>query len=301
MDGLCKAGRVHTARDLLLLLENTIYKPDVMAYNAVINGLCKCRMVDNALQLKSRMIDKGISPTVVTYSSMIQGLCDFDGYCLQGKMDRAKEVFDSITGSGLTPCIISYNSLINGYCKKGKVDEAWRLFLEVSSKDLEQTTVTYNTMIHGLLKADLLMDGNFIRIWKLGKYIPVCNLIVKRIPSKGSLCREGCVDEAKNLLVKMERSGCAPDSVMYNNIIQATKNGSQGRKEGGRRRREEEEDKEERGDVKDRHLQCVEAAYAREVRSATIDPTLEGKIARLAHLRSLFDATNTFIESNPSV
>ncbi|XP_012854407.1 PREDICTED: putative pentatricopeptide repeat-containing protein At1g12700, mitochondrial [Erythranthe guttata] len=51
IDGLCKAGRVHTARDLLLLLEKTIYKPSVKAYSAVIDCLCKGGMVDNALEL----------------------------------------------------------------------------------------------------------------------------------------------------------------------------------------------------------------------------------------------------------
>ncbi|XP_012845016.1 PREDICTED: putative pentatricopeptide repeat-containing protein At1g12700, mitochondrial [Erythranthe guttata] len=51
IDELCKAGRVHTARDLLLLLEKTIYKPSVKAYSAVIDCLCKGGMVDNALEL----------------------------------------------------------------------------------------------------------------------------------------------------------------------------------------------------------------------------------------------------------
>ncbi|EYU40958.1 hypothetical protein MIMGU_mgv1a026647mg, partial [Erythranthe guttata] len=267
IDGLRKNGHILAARDLLL--DKTIYKPDVKAYNAVINGLCKNGTLDDALELKSRMIDKGISPTVVTWKE-VKGLLNemvnhkisldvvtlnvlVDAFCKEGnvkeareqeKMDKAKELFDSITGNGLKPSIISYGTLMNGYCKRGKVDEALRLFLEASSKGLEHTTalckthqiaeafsflramedkgvspniITYGILINGLCKDGKLEDAKNI---------------LNELPSKGlqpnikiyaviirALCEEGFVDEAKDVLIKMERSGCAPDSMTYNTII----------------------------------------------------------------------------------
>lgn len=73
INGLCKAGQITAAFELLCLLEKTRWKPDFKAYSAMINGLCKVRMVEDALQLLSQMTGKGILPNVVTYNSMIQG------------------------------------------------------------------------------------------------------------------------------------------------------------------------------------------------------------------------------------
>ncbi|XP_012845070.1 PREDICTED: putative pentatricopeptide repeat-containing protein At1g12700, mitochondrial [Erythranthe guttata] len=153
VDGLCKTGHVLAANDLLWLLEKTIYKPNVKAYNAVIDGLCKTGTVDNALQLKSRKIDKGISPTIVTYNSMIQGLCDFcrwkevkdllnevvdheicltvvtfsvlvDAFCKEGNVKEAEDILEIMKQQNICPNIVTYNSLINGYCLQGKMDDA---------------------------------------------------------------------------------------------------------------------------------------------------------------------------------
>ncbi|KAL8498802.1 hypothetical protein ACS0TY_021943 [Phlomoides rotata] len=41
INGLCKAGHTLRARDLLLILEKGRCKPDIKAYNTVIDSLCK--------------------------------------------------------------------------------------------------------------------------------------------------------------------------------------------------------------------------------------------------------------------
>ncbi|KAK4478171.1 hypothetical protein RD792_017453 [Penstemon davidsonii] len=77
-------------------------------------------------------------------------------------MEKASKIFHSVVESGLKPCIITYNSLIDGYSKKGDVDEAWRLFLEAPCKGLEHTVATYTSMLHGLFCAGEIDAG-----WKL--------------------------------------------------------------------------------------------------------------------------------------
>ncbi|KAL0456646.1 UNVERIFIED_CONTAM: putative pentatricopeptide repeat-containing protein, mitochondrial [Sesamum latifolium] len=230
------AGHSLNARDLLGFFENMSCKPDVYAYSAVIDGLCKDQMVDDAFILLSRMIDKGISPNVVTYNSIIQGfaIALMDGYCLGGQMGKAKRVLHSVEDRGLTPSIMSYNSLINGYCKQGRIDEAWDLFVEVPCKGLQHDTVIYTTMIQGLFHKGRFADG-----WKLFNNMEsrgiMPNLVTYNVLLDG-LCKthqiaeafsfvrmmedKGLIEDAKSLLVEMEKSGCAPNNVTYNVMIQ---------------------------------------------------------------------------------
>ncbi|KAL7106357.1 hypothetical protein ACP275_07G108100 [Erythranthe tilingii] len=143
IDGLCKAGRVHTARDLLLILERTIYKPNVKAYSAVIDCLCKCRMVDNALELKSRMIDKGISPDVVTYNSMIQGLCDF------GRWKEVKDLLNEMVNHKISVDVVTFSILVDAFCKEGSIKEAEDILEVMKQQNICPDIVTYTALIDG--------------------------------------------------------------------------------------------------------------------------------------------------------
>lgn len=57
IEGLCKAGQIFPAHDLIRRLERTRLKPGVKAYNALIDGLCKTGRVDDAFHLFSKMRD----------------------------------------------------------------------------------------------------------------------------------------------------------------------------------------------------------------------------------------------------
>ncbi|KAL0456704.1 UNVERIFIED_CONTAM: Pentatricopeptide repeat-containing protein, mitochondrial, partial [Sesamum latifolium] len=72
LNGLSKAGHILAARDLLGHFENLSCKPDVRAYNAMIDGLCKHNMSDDALHLLSRMIEKGICHRDTVYIKIIR-------------------------------------------------------------------------------------------------------------------------------------------------------------------------------------------------------------------------------------
>ncbi|KAL0456604.1 UNVERIFIED_CONTAM: putative pentatricopeptide repeat-containing protein, mitochondrial [Sesamum latifolium] len=49
INGLCKAGHILSAYDLLGLFDKTSFKPNVYSFNTVIDSFCKDRMIDDAL------------------------------------------------------------------------------------------------------------------------------------------------------------------------------------------------------------------------------------------------------------
>lgn len=51
-----------------------------------------------------------------------------DGFCKQNRLDKAKEMFESMKSRGCSPDGVSFNTLINGYCKAKKVDDGLEIF-----------------------------------------------------------------------------------------------------------------------------------------------------------------------------
>ncbi|KAL0349870.1 UNVERIFIED_CONTAM: putative pentatricopeptide repeat-containing protein, mitochondrial [Sesamum radiatum] len=227
LNGLSKAGHTLAARDLLGFFENMSCKPNVYAYNTVIDGgkispdvwtfnilvdaFCKEGMVEEAENVLEIMMQRNICPDIITYDALI------DGYCLRGQMGKAKRVLNTIADSGLKPSIISYGSLINGYCKQGRVDEAWHLFMEISCKGLQHDTVNYNTMIHGLFCKGRFADG-----WKLFNDMQARSVMpdlqTYTILLDG-LCRTQQIAQAFSFLCMMEDTGVNPNIIAYAIVI----------------------------------------------------------------------------------
>ncbi|KAL0463152.1 UNVERIFIED_CONTAM: Pentatricopeptide repeat-containing protein [Sesamum latifolium] len=155
-------------------------KPNVYAYNTVVDGLCKDKMADDALHLFSRMIERGISPNVVTYSS-------FRAYVLlvDGKMSRTCSMKWSITRylqmcglliywwmrcarkewwktlriflevmmqRNIYPEIITYDTLIDGYCLRGQMGKAKGVLYSIADRGLTPCIISYNSLINGYCK-----------------------------------------------------------------------------------------------------------------------------------------------------
>ncbi|KAL8479329.1 hypothetical protein ACS0TY_026265 [Phlomoides rotata] len=66
--GYVELGRVLVPLNCFIFWKKTRWKPDVCAYNSLVDGLCKSRMVDDTFRLLTKMTDMGISPNVITYS-----------------------------------------------------------------------------------------------------------------------------------------------------------------------------------------------------------------------------------------
>jgi pentatricopeptide repeat protein len=53
----------------------------------------------------------------------------------------------------LSPCVVTYNSLLNSYCKNGRLDDGLALFREMLGKNVKLCAITYNIILQGLFRA----------------------------------------------------------------------------------------------------------------------------------------------------
>ncbi|KAK4339145.1 hypothetical protein RND71_040607 [Anisodus tanguticus] len=214
--------------------------PDVLTFNIVIDGLCKEGKVEDAEEVMKHMAGKGVEPDIITYNTIM------DGYCLCGQRDRARRVFDSMIDKNIESDIISYNILINGYCKEKKVDESMQLFCEISHKGSKPNTATYNTILQGLFEVGRIGDVKqiYAEMISWGPYLihtlmPLCSMVIlstdllkklchsliswkereKILTIINGFCLEGLLDEANDMLRKMEENGYLPNDLTYNDIV----------------------------------------------------------------------------------
>lgn len=77
-----------------------------------IGYMCEARVLFDAL-INSDLID-----------DLILGSIMIDGYTKLGDSDEAVQVYELITGIGISPSVVTFSSLIYGFCKARKLDDA---------------------------------------------------------------------------------------------------------------------------------------------------------------------------------
>nr|GLL49838.1 putative pentatricopeptide repeat-containing protein At1g12700, mitochondrial [Ipomoea trifida] len=246
VDALCKEGKLESAETIIqIMIQRKIY-PDVVTYNPLIEGYCLQGRMDEARKAFGRVVESGLQPNVWTYNTLI------NGYCKIKEIDEARKAFGQMVESGLQPNVWTYSTLINGYCKIKEMDEAMHLFCEIPQKGLHPDVVTYTTMLQGFFlvrrcsaalqlfqemlvaghKPDLYTSCVLLGVCKMGQ-LNIARNVFNDLISKGrrldvnaynvminGLCRGGFLDEALELLRKMEKNDCLPNTVTYNVILQ---------------------------------------------------------------------------------
>ncbi|KAL2248393.1 UNVERIFIED_CONTAM: hypothetical protein Sindi_2691600 [Sesamum indicum] len=127
------------------------YKPDVVAYNALIDDHFKNGYTDAALQLHKEMMDAGIAPNIFTISSVIDGLCK------DGRINNAFNFF-------LEQTIVEFSA------ETGQTFKASKFFSDMRSSGLQQEVSDYAAIIQAhfgakhvlpviMLKVDMVKMG----------------------------------------------------------------------------------------------------------------------------------------------
>ncbi|KAH0906843.1 hypothetical protein HID58_038670, partial [Brassica napus] len=209
MGGYCSKGKTHSALRLYHEMTGKGIVPSLYTFTTLISGLFRRGLVREAVKLFNEMEGWNIKPNRVTYNVMIEG------YCEEGDMDfeEAFGIWDLMINEGCVPNEVTYTAVINGLCKAGFVNEAEIL----RSKMLIPNQVTYGCFL------DILTKGE----GDMKKAVELHDAILKGLLASTAtynmlirgFCRQGRMDEAYELLMKMTGDGVSPDCITYTTMI----------------------------------------------------------------------------------
>lgn len=216
-DGYCRRKCTSKALDLLREMVEIGIQPTKNTYNIILNGFFRAGQVRHGWEFFLQMKKRGkkdciFQPDVVTYTTVVHGLG------LNGKLDRARQLFDEMTEKGCSPTVVTYNALIQVACKKGHVEDAVKMFDEMPIKGCEANVVTYTVLIKGLCHAGK-MDHAMEMFEKMKQDGPDPNVQIYNILVRHVL-EEGEKEKALDLFNKMgDRGACLPNRDTFNIVI----------------------------------------------------------------------------------
>lgn len=127
---------IKTARNLF----DEMPRPDLVAWNTVIDCHVSCGMYNEALGLYLQMLQSGLQPDEATLVVTVSACSAL------GALDFGRWVHSHVRRNGRGKTIAVFNSSIDMYAKCGAVGEAHEMFNAMSDKNI----VTWNTMIMAL-------------------------------------------------------------------------------------------------------------------------------------------------------
>ncbi|KAJ0869098.1 putative tetratricopeptide-like helical domain superfamily, pentacotripeptide-repeat region of PRORP [Helianthus annuus] len=200
---LGEQGLVNEALSAFYRMKQFRCRPDVCAYNTVINALCRVGDYKRAKFLFEQMELPGFRcpPDTFTYTILISSYCKhslqtgckkavrrrmweanhlfrlmlFKGFKPMS-IDRALELFDDMGKRGCVPNRVTYNSFIRYYCATNEIDKAIEMLHRMQELDHGlPTTSSYTPIIHAFCEA--------------GKAVEAWNMLVELV-DRGSIPRE---------------------------------------------------------------------------------------------------------------
>lgn len=138
----------------------------------------------------------------------------------RGRTGMAHDLFDEMRRTyGVTPDSYTFNTLINGFCKNSMVDEAFRIFKDMELYHCNPDVVTYNTIIDGLCRAGKVKIAHNVLSGMLKKATDVHPNVVSYTTLVRGYCMKQEIDEAVLVFHDMLSRGLKPNAVTYNTLI----------------------------------------------------------------------------------
>lgn len=139
----------------------------------------------------------------------------------RGRTNMAKEVFDEMLSTyGVKPDTYSFNILIRGFCKNLMVDEGFRFFQEMSKFECEADVITFNTLVDGLCRAGKVKIARNVLKGMQKKSSKLSPNVVTYTTLIRGYCMNQETDEALDVFNEMVASGLKPNVITYNTLIQ---------------------------------------------------------------------------------
>ncbi|MED6204541.1 hypothetical protein PIB30_010093 [Stylosanthes scabra] len=206
-------GKFNKVKELLDLMRERGYEPDLVSFNTMINARMKSgAMVPNlAFQLLEQVRRSGVRPDIITYNTLISACSR------ESNLEEAIMIFKDMEKNRCQPDLWTYNAMISVYGRCGFARKAEQLFKELESKGFFPDAVTYNSLLYAFSK-----EGN------IEKVRDICEEMVKVGFGKDEMTyntilhmygKQGKHDQALQLYSDMKSSGKSPDAVTYTVLI----------------------------------------------------------------------------------
>ncbi|XP_051143511.1 pentatricopeptide repeat-containing protein At1g02060, chloroplastic [Andrographis paniculata] len=138
----------------------------------------------------------------------------------RGKVGMVYEVFDEMLRTfGVKPDLYTFSILIRGFCKNSMVDEAFRMFKEMESFDCRPDVVTYSTIVDGLCQAGKANIARNVVAAMRNKGDALRPNVVTYTTLIRGYCERREIDEAIDVFSEMIGDGIKPNGITINTII----------------------------------------------------------------------------------
>ncbi|KAL4557258.1 hypothetical protein LXL04_035431 [Taraxacum kok-saghyz] len=213
-------GRFTKVQEILDLMRERGYEPDLVSFNTLINARFKSTLMEPnmALDLLTEVRRSGIQPDIITYNTLLSA-CSHDS-----NLEEAVKVYKDMESNKCQPDLWTYNAMLSVYARCGLVHEAESLFKDLDSKGFVPDAVTYNSLLYAFAK-----EGNVDKVIKLreemvklgfGEDEMTYNTVIHMYGKLGQH------DSALNLYKNMKSRGCEPDVVTYTVLIDSLGKGN---------------------------------------------------------------------------
>ncbi|CAM8878147.1 unnamed protein product [Rhodiola kirilowii] len=218
---LGEEGLVNEALNLFYRMKKYHCKPDVYAYNTMINALCKVANFRKARFLLDQMELPGFvcPPDTFTYTILISAYCKHGMQtgckkAIRRRLWEANHMFRLMIFKGFVPDVVTYNALIDGCCKTYRIERALELFADMNNRGCLPNCVTYNSFIRYYCVVNE-MDTAVEMLRRMQDLRHGTPTTSSYTPIIHALCEGGRVGEARDFLAEMFDGGSVPREFTY--------------------------------------------------------------------------------------
>ncbi|KAI4338000.1 hypothetical protein L6164_016356 [Bauhinia variegata] len=223
-------------------LHSYIIRHDYISNAFVVNGLVdmyrRCGDMNSSFKIFSKFSRK----CAASYNTMIAG------YCENGNISKAKELFHQMEQEGVERDKISWNSMISGYVDNFLLDEAFSLFRGLLKEGIKPDSFTLGSIltacadmasirqgkeIHSYaivkgLQSNSFVGGALVEMYSKCQDLVAAQMAFDEVSERDvatwnallsgyALCNE--IEKIEKLLHNMKRDGFEPNNYTWNSLI----------------------------------------------------------------------------------